>query len=88
MANGVTIPNEGEKRFNAFTEEGKEKRMVLQVCEVNQGLLSVSKAVAAGNRVAFDSAGSYIESKATGEKTWMNAEGGMYTLKMWVRHPF
>ena len=43
VANGVTIPNEGEKRFNAYTEEGQEKKMIVQVCDVNQGLLSVSK---------------------------------------------
>jgi hypothetical protein len=62
--------------------------MVAQVCEVNQGLLSVSKAVAAGNRVIFapdQQGGSFIENLASGEKTWLKAEGGMYTLKMWVK---
>ena len=88
VANGVSIPNEGEKRFTAVTEEGKEKNMVVQVCDVNQGLLSVSKAVAAGNRVVFDEDGSYIENKRSKERTWMKAEGGMYTIKMWVRRPF
>ena len=62
--------------------------MVLQLCDVNHGLLSVSKAVAAGNRVVFDDQNSYIENKASGEKTWLKAEGGMYTLKMWVKRPF
>ena len=88
VANGVSIPNEGEKRFTAVTEEGKEKNMVVQVCDVNQGLLSVSKAVAAGNRVVFDGDGRYIENKRSKERTWMRAEGGMYTIKMWVRRPF
>ena len=62
--------------------------MTVQVCDVNQGLLSVSKAVAAGNKVVFDSDASYIENKSSGEKTWLKAEGGMYTIKMWVRRPF
>ena len=90
VANGVTIPNEGEKKFVAVTEEGNEKKMVVQVCEVNQGLLSVSRACANGNRVVFDSDpnGSYIEHKKTGEKTWMKLENGMYTIRMWVRRPF
>jgi len=88
VANGVSIPNEGEKRFTAITEEGKKKNMVVQVCDVNQGLLSVSKAVAAGNRVVFDEDGSYIENKRSKERTWMKAEGGMYTIKMWIRRPF
>jgi hypothetical protein len=61
---------------------------VVQVCAVNQGLLSVSKAVAAGNKVVFDTDGSYIENKVSGTRTWMHAEGGMYTIKMWVRRPF
>ena len=88
VANGVTIPNEGEKRFTGITEEGQEKSMVVQVCDVNQGLLSVSKAVAMGNRVVFDDQGSYIENKMSGDRTWMRAEGGMYTLRMWVKRPF
>ena len=53
-ANGATIPNEGEKRFTAFTEDGREKGMVVQICDVNQGLMSVSNLDAAGNRVMLD----------------------------------
>ena len=87
-ANGATIPNEGEKRFTAFTEDGHEKGMVVQICDVNQGLLSVSKLNAAGNLVVFDDADSYIQNKKSGEKTWMRRNGGMFTLKMWVRRPF
>ena len=34
-------------------------------------MLRVSKAVEAGNRVVFDEDGSYIESKTTGEITWL-----------------
>ena len=55
---------------------------------MNQGLLSVSKAVAAGNKVVFDAEGSYIENKISGARTWMHAEGGMYTIKMWVKRSF
>ena len=57
VASGHQIPNEGEKRFQAVTEEGREKQMTLQVCDVNQGLLSVRKMVDAGNRVVFDKDG-------------------------------
>ena len=71
VADGTQIPNEGEKRFTAMTEEGVEKKMILQVAGVNQGLLSVSKVVAAGNRVVFDPQGSYIESLMSGQKTWL-----------------
>ena len=39
VANGTQIPNEGEKGFVAVTEEEVRKQMVLQVCDVKQGLL-------------------------------------------------
>ena len=88
VASGHQIPNEGEKRFSVVTEEGKEKKMVLQVCEVIQGLLSVAKMMAAGNRVVFDPEGSFVESKNTGDRTWLKERGGMFIMKLWVRRPF
>jgi hypothetical protein len=88
VASGHQIPNEGEKRFSAVTEEGKEKKLVLQVCDVNQGLLSVAKMMTAGNRVVFDPSGSYVESKTTGDRTWLKERGGMFIMKLWVRRPF
>ena len=71
-----------------MTDEGAIKKMVVQVCDVNQGLLSVSKATAAGNRVVFDLDGSYIENKTSGERTWLKEKGGMYALRLWVKRPF
>ena len=63
--------------------------MVLQVCDVNQGLLSVSKIVKARNRVIFDEEyGSFIENKQSGERTWLAEKNGMYILKLWVERPF
>ena len=50
-AHGATIPSGGEQHITAFTEEDKEKHMVDQICEVNQGRLIVSKVVKAGNCV-------------------------------------
>ena len=69
-------------------EEGKQKKVVLQVCDVNQGLLSVSKATSSGNRVMFDSDGSFIENKMSGDRTWLKDKNGMYMLKLWVKRPF
>ena len=88
VANGTQIPNEGEKRFHAVTEEGATKGMVLQVADVNQALLSVSKAMRAGNKVVFDDADTYIECKRNGQKTWMKEKNGMFIMKLWVRRPF
>ena len=55
---------------------------------MNKPLLSVSKVVAAGNRVVFDENGSYIENIASGEKVWLKSQGGMYMLKMYVKKGF
>ena len=67
--------------------------MTAQITEVNKALLSVNGLVRAGNRVVFDSEGSYVEDKTTGE--WIDIaqnDRGLYTLKMWIpknqEHPF
>ena len=84
VASGTLIPNLGEKKFVAVGEAGEVRRMVAQVCEVNKPLMSVSKMVAAGNRVVFDTE-SYIEDKQTGERIPLRDSGGMYMLKLWVK---
>ena len=86
-ANGATIVNEGEKKFSAFTEDGREKKMVVQICGVNQRLLSVSKRNAAGNRGIFDD-DSDIQNKTSGEKTYVKRKGGMFTVKKLVGRSF
>lgn len=85
VANGVRIPNLGEKVFKGVTAEGLQRTITSQVCEVNKSLLSVSKCVKAGNRVVFDEEEAYIEDKKTGDRMWLEATGGMYALKLWVR---
>ena len=85
VANGVRIPNMGQKEFRAETEDGTQKILTAQVCDVSKALLSVKKVVAAGNRVVFEPTQAYIENIQTGQKMAMKQEGGMYTLKMWVK---
>ena len=63
VANGVQIPNVGERKLAGVTEEGIVREMTAQVCAVNKTLMGVSKIARAGNRVIFDSDGSYIEDK-------------------------
>ena len=84
IANGTRIPNLGEKKFTGTTDEGMERKIAAQVADVNKALMSVKKLVASGNRVVFD-LDSYIEDRATGERTWLQEDGGMYMLKMWVK---
>ena len=75
VANGVQIPNLGERKFRGATAEGSMKSVVAQVCEVNTGLLSVKKVTSAGNRVVFDEEGSYIQNKMSGEVTRIKGVG-------------
>ena len=85
VANGVQIPNLGERKFRGVTAEGSMKSAAAQVCEVNTGLLSVKKVTSAGNRVVFDEEGSCIQNKMSREVTRIKEVGGMYELTMWVR---
>ena len=87
-ANGVQIPNLGEREFTGVTAEGSMKSVVSQVCDVNRGLLSVRKIARSGNRVVFDNEGSYIENKTTGEVTRLQDDGGMYELTVWVKRKY
>ena len=88
VANGETVPNEGEKRFIGITEEGDAKQLTLQVCAVNQELLSVAKMVKSGNRVVFEAGGnSCIEHVTAGARTWLQEKNGMYVMKLWVKRP-
>ena len=80
VANGESIPNLGEKQFKAWSREGVGRNITVQVCSVQQGLLSVKKMVGAGHRVVFDPEGSYIEDVATYERMNLKERNGMYFL--------
>ena len=85
VANGVRIPNMGEKKFVGYTEEGGGREVVAQICDVNKALLSVRRMVAAGNRVVFGDE-NYIESMTTGERVNLVEKDGMYVMRMWVKN--
>ena len=84
-ANGERIPNLGEQKFMAYTQEGCQKRMRAQVCDVTKALLSVRRLVEAGNRVVFEENNSYIEDIYRKEKMYLQEKHGMYTLKVWIK---
>ena len=84
MADGVTLPNLGEKEFIGVSTEGIQKELKAQVCEINKGLLSVSRVVDAGNKVVFSPKGSYIEDEQ-GKRMMMEQRRGIYMLKLWTR---
>ena len=85
VANGQRIANLGEKTIQGYTHlEGFARSVTAQVCDVNKPLMSVHKLVKAGHKVVFDEPGAYIEHKTTGERIWLQENGGMYMLKLWV----
>jgi hypothetical protein len=57
VASGDTIPNEGEKKFTARTEEGVQRTTVAQVADVSKALLSVNRMVDVGSKVGVQETG-------------------------------
>ena len=85
VANGIKIPNEGEKEFTGISNEGVTRTMKAQICAVTKSLLSVKRIVGSGHRVVFDDE-SYIEDKATGERMWLEEKEGMYVVQVWIKN--
>ena len=73
VADGTLIPNLGEKKFIAASDNGVARQMRAQACEVNKALLSVHRVVQAGNRVVFAASGSYVQDERT-ENRWPSKE--------------
>ena len=84
VANGKKIFNEGQKFVSMMTKEGAMRDMNFIVCAVTKALGSVSQMCQAGNTVVFNPPwhpeGSYIEHEATGERLWLEEQGGLYVL--------
>jgi len=78
-ANGSRMVNYGGTKVE-FVKEGKRKCMNFQVTDCKKPLASVSKIVDKGNRVVFDSEGSFIENKLTGEIMKLERERGTYVM--------
>ena len=74
-----------------MTREGAMRDMSFTVCSVTKALGSVSQMCRVGNRVVFnppgDPEGSFIEHVETGEKLWLEEQGGLYVLHAKVAPP-
>ena len=87
MADGSIIPNLGEKRFRAVTDENKPLSLMTQVADVDKPLLSVAQLVHNGHKVVFSPESNYIEIKrAQGgvRRDHLEFRDGLYVLKLWV----
>ena len=84
VANGEPIPNEGQKQVGFITEEGHERNMLFQVCDVTKPLASVSKICKKGHKVVFEEGCSYIQNLYTGDITWLREENGVFVMDVWL----
>ena len=83
--NGNKIHHEGERVVTMMTQEGSMRDMRFTVCDVSKAFGSVFQMCRTGHRVVFNfpwsEEGSYIEQEVTGERMWLQEEGGLYVLK-------
>ena len=87
-AGGSTVENEGEKTLRMSTSDGGQlKKVTFQVATVNEALESVSKMVRNGNRVVFDTSGSYIENQMTKDMMWLRERDGVHVMDMMAAPP-
>ena len=84
-ATGEPIPNLGEMVMPFATREGTFRSMKVQAAPVTKPLASVMRIVQAGHTVTFDSTGSFILNKVTGEINQLREEDGNYMLDIWVK---
>ena len=61
--------------------------MTFQVAAFFKPLGSVQRICAAGHTVVFDSEGSYIINKQTGELNWLRNDNGNFMLDVWDPPP-
>lgn len=83
-ANGTRIAIHGMKKVQGYTEEGTRVGMEVQIADVKKTLASVARMCEAGNRVVFDSQGSYVEHKASGKRTAIEKGKDGYKIRMWI----
>ena len=84
-ANGTKIINHGERQVEGMTTEFSPIKMTWQVARVKRNLASVDRMMNTGNRVVFDSNGSYIQNKTTGYKTDMRRNGRLTEFNVWIK---
>ena len=86
VANGQAIHNLGEKKLSVIPHGSQTlKGMTVQCAEVHRSLLSVAQCVDHNNMVVFDTEGSYILDKATGECTPLVREGNVFNRRVWAK---
>ena len=85
-ANGQALPNRGCKDLQVFTSDGAACKMRVQLADIAKPLFSLGRSTAKGHRVVLDEASSsYLEHKASGRRTPLRKENGVFLLDVWVK---
>ena len=83
-ADGGEIINEGEKTIEFVTNEGKSKKVKVQVAKVTKLLLSAAKVVKAGYKVELDGDNPMIKNVRAGEEIKIKKKNGIYVMDLWI----
>ena len=86
-AGGNKINNEGEILVSGQTEEFQDRSVVFQVADVTKPLFCAAESVPAGFKTVIDdeaSGGSYMEHKASGQRTALEIEDSVFVFYLWV----
>ena len=82
VANGQSIPNEGERRCLMMTRGATgPKRITFQVAEVHKALLSITRAADVGYECHLNAQGGYLLDTWSGEKVPIARKGHLYVMK-------
>ena len=85
-ANGRKIDNEGDMAVSGQTDEFQRRSILFQAAKVSKPLFAGAQAAEAGFRTVLDGKdGSYMEHKASGQKTKLHLENGVYVFYLWIK---
>ena len=85
-ADGMDIPNLGERRCLMWTEGAAQPRHVnMQVADVHKALLSLSRCADMGFESRFGRSMGALIDEETGEVVPLQRKGNLYVLRCWLK---
>ena len=84
-ANGSPITAYGERHLSGVSNDWIPFNIKAQVADVKAPLGSVMHMIRAGNRVVFDSQGSYLLNKRSGQTLPIKEKEGGFEMEFWIQ---
>ena len=78
------LPNLGQQKIYACTEDGEETSVLFQIADASKLLASVSAICERGNRVTFGRSGGVVKNLKTGKEIPLYKKNGIYILSLWL----